>query len=74
MCIRFPERLILVHSVRHSSELAWCEEIAALPALFPNAKATLRYIPVVTRERPHKLLGVVRKNDIVNLLIRGHRG
>lgn len=31
-------------------------------------------IPVVSREKPHKLLGVVRKNDIVNLLIRGHRG
>ena len=30
-------------------------------------------IPVVQRERPHRLLGVVRKNDIVNLLIRGHR-
>ena len=44
------ERLILVHSVRHSSELAWREEITALPAAFPNAKATLRYIPVVTRE------------------------
>ncbi len=48
------ERLILVHSVRHSSELAWREEIvslrAALPAAFPTAKATLRYIPIVTRE------------------------
>lgn len=31
-------------------------------------------IPVVSREKPHTLLGVVRKNDIVNLLIRGHRG
>lgn len=44
------ERLILVHSVRHSSELAWREEIAALPALFPNARARLGYIPIVTRE------------------------
>ena len=31
-------------------------------------------IPVVSREMPHKLLGVVRKNDMVHLLIRGHRG
>ena len=44
------ERLILVHSVRHSSELAWRAEITALPAAFPNAKATLSYIPIVTRE------------------------
>ena len=44
------ERLILVHSVRHSAELAWREEIAALPGLFGPAQATLSYIPVVTRE------------------------
>ena len=48
------ERLILVHSVRHSSELAWREEIdtlrTAMPAAFPNAMATLSYIPIVTRE------------------------
>ncbi|MDA8254577.1 MAG: ferredoxin--NADP reductase [Betaproteobacteria bacterium] len=44
------ERLVLVHSVRHSSELAWREEISALSAAFPTAKATLRYIPIVTRE------------------------
>lgn len=48
------ERLVLVHSVRHSSELAWREEIdslrAALPAAFPAATAKLGYIPVVTRE------------------------
>jgi len=46
------ERLILVHSVRQSAELAWREEIAALPRQeWPTkAKATLSYIPVVTRE------------------------
>jgi len=44
------ERLILVHSVRHSSELAWREEISALPTVFPNARAKLSYIPIVTRE------------------------
>ena len=46
------ERLILVHSVRQAAELAWREEIAALPPpeLRTSAKAQLRYIPVVTRE------------------------
>lgn len=44
------ERLILAHSVRQSAELAWRDEIAALPALFPEAKATLCYLPIVTRE------------------------
>ena len=44
------ERLILVHSVRQSAELAWREEISALPGLFASARATLSYIPVVTRE------------------------
>lgn len=44
------ERLILVHSVRQSTELAWREEIAALPGAFSGAPAMLRYIPVVTRE------------------------
>ncbi len=45
-------RLILVHSVRQSAELAWREEIAVLPAptLRAEATATLSYIPVVTRE------------------------
>jgi ferredoxin/flavodoxin---NADP+ reductase len=47
-------RLILVHSVRESAELAWREEITSLsaapPGLFPGARATLGYIPVVTRE------------------------
>jgi ferredoxin--NADP+ reductase len=56
------ERLLLVHSVRQAAELAWREEIAsmstslsaslsaALPGALPSAKATLCYIPIVTRE------------------------
>lgn len=44
------ERLILVHSVRQQAELAWREEIVALPASFPEATARLHYIPIVTRE------------------------
>lgn len=44
------ERLILVHSVRQAAELAWREEILALPGLHPAARATLSYIPIVTRE------------------------
>lgn len=44
------QRLILVHSVREAAELAWREEISALPGLFAPAQATLSYIPVVTRE------------------------
>ena len=44
------ERLILAHSVRQAAELAWREEIEALPGLFPMARATLRYLPIVTRE------------------------
>lgn len=45
-------RLILVHSVRQSAELAWREEIAALPRQesLAEGSATLSYIPVVTRE------------------------
>ena len=43
-------RMVLVHSVRHSAELAWREEIAALPGFFAPAQATLGYIPIVTRE------------------------
>jgi ferredoxin--NADP+ reductase len=44
--------LILVHSVRRAAELAWREDIAVLPRpeLRADATATLRYIPVVTRE------------------------
>lgn len=44
------ERLILEHSVRQAAELAWRDEIAALPGLFAGSKATLTYIPIVTRE------------------------
>jgi ferredoxin--NADP+ reductase len=46
------QRLIVVHSVRHSSELAWRDEIAALPdqELLADGGAQLCYLPVVTRE------------------------
>lgn len=46
------QRLILVHSVRQSAELAWREEIASLPRheLLADARATLSYIPIVTRQ------------------------
>lgn len=46
------QRLIVAHSVRHSAELAWRDEIAdiAKGELFADAKATLTYLPVVTRE------------------------
>ncbi len=46
------QRLIIVHSVRQSAELAWRNEIIALPdnTLFAEAKATFYYIPVITRE------------------------
>ena len=43
-------RLILVHSVRQSAELAWRDEIAALPAKHGGTPARLSYIPIVTRE------------------------
>jgi ferredoxin--NADP+ reductase len=45
-------RLILVHSVRRSAELAWREEIAALPRQEwqTAGAARLSYLPVVTRE------------------------
>lgn len=44
------ERLIAVHSVRHSAELAYRDEIAALPGKVAGARARLCYLPVVTRE------------------------
>ncbi len=46
------ERLIVVHSVRQSPELAWRDEIADMPQgeLFAEAKAKLTYLPIVTRE------------------------
>ena len=45
-------QLILVHGVRHAGELAWRADIETLPppAWRPQAKARLRYLPVVTRE------------------------
>lgn len=46
------ERLIVVHSVRQSAELAYRDEICALGSntRFADSKATLVYIPVATRE------------------------
>lgn len=46
------ERLIVVHSVRHETELAYRDEILALPReeLFAGARAKLHHVPVVTRE------------------------
>lgn len=46
------ERLIVVHSVRREAELAYREEILAMPneELFAGARAKLRHVPVVTRE------------------------
>ncbi|MBI2306174.1 MAG: ferredoxin--NADP reductase [Rhodocyclales bacterium] len=56
------ERLIVVHSVRTEKELAYRETIAALAATPPVAGAdgriaTLRYLPVVTRETVPGALG-----------------
>ncbi len=46
------EHLIVVHSARHSSELAWRDEITDISKreLFADAKAKLTYLPIVTRE------------------------
>jgi ferredoxin--NADP+ reductase len=46
------ERLIVAHSVRHSAELAWRDEITAMPKGDPFVKASrsLTYLPIVTRE------------------------
>lgn len=46
------DRLIVVHSVRRETELAYRDEILALPndALFAGARARLHHVPVVTRE------------------------
>lgn len=46
------ERLIVVHSVRKEAELAYREDILAMPneELLAGARARLRHVPVVTRE------------------------
>ena len=31
-------------------------------------------LPVVTRNEPHRLIGLVRRRDVLRLLIRGQRG
>lgn len=55
------ERLIVVHSVRQSAELAYRDEIAALAAdpLFADSAAQLTYLPVVTREPGATALGAL---------------
>ena len=64
------ERLIVTHSVRHSSELAWSDEIADIPKreLFAGAKGTLTYLPVVTREP-----GATRLAERIPLLLAAGR-
>lgn len=46
------DNFILVHSVRHASELVYSDEIAAIPreASQASSPTRLRYVPVVTRE------------------------
>ena len=50
------ERIVVVHSVRYAVELAYREEIAALPHKLPLAGARLCYLPIVTREPGASLL------------------
>lgn len=64
------ERLVVAHSVRHSPELAWRDEIADMPQgeLFDGAKARLTYLPIVTREP-----GATALSDRIPLLLAdGH--
>lgn len=46
------DNLVLVHSVRHADELAYCDEIESIPHedLLAASSAQLRYMPVVTRD------------------------
>ena len=46
------DNLVLVHSVRHGGELAYRDEIAAIPheELLAGSPERLKYVPVVTRE------------------------
>lgn len=46
------DNFVLVHSVRYAGELAYRDEIAAIPhaELLAASPARLRYVPVVTRE------------------------
>ena len=64
------ERLIVAHSVRHSSELIWRDEIAKIPKgeLFAEAKATLSYLPIVTREP-----GMTKLTERIPLLLADGR-
>jgi ferredoxin--NADP+ reductase len=49
---RAYDSAVLVHSVRHACELAYRDEIAAIPyeELLAASQVRLRYVPVVTRE------------------------
>lgn len=64
------ERLIVVHSVRHLPELAYRDEIAAIPGedLFADARAQLRYLPVVTRDP-----GATELSDRIPILLADGR-
>lgn len=64
------ELLVVAHSVRHSSELVWGDEIAGIPKrdLFADAKARLIYLPVVTREP-----GATRLAERIPLLLADGR-
>lgn len=46
------EQIVLVHSVRHAAELAYAAELRRLAHESPDAgrRASLRYLPVVTRD------------------------
>lgn len=63
------KRLTVVHSVRRESELAYRNEINVLAEgdLFPNTKAELNYLPIVTREPGATLLSA----RIPQLLVSG---
>jgi ferredoxin--NADP+ reductase len=44
------ENFVLVHSVRNANELAYRDEIAAIPNKLAASPTRLHYVPVVTRE------------------------
>lgn len=70
---------------RSAAALVCAEDLAtaAMALLYPDDTAsqalelfrngTEDCIPVVSRDQQNKLVGVVRKSDVTNLLIRGHR-
>ncbi|MBI2480087.1 MAG: cation:proton antiporter [Planctomycetia bacterium] len=82
--IRYPllSNVMFDNSVTH---LVRAEDLATETdaLLFPDEPATQAFelfqaetddcIPVVTREEPHELLGVVRRSDVMHALITRHR-